>query len=905
MNLNLLKNLSKILPLMLLFYTHNGMAQDKLSDEKLLKLVDKHIQSPIKESFDTNGEVFLQRDMSSVFESVTATRKYDSSKKSISIHSGDEGDDHHHDGLAEFLNSPQPSVATFEKYFAKAAQEYNVPVEILKAMAQVQSNWAQLPASFYGSYGVMGLIENDQTQQISLAAKISGISKQLIMDKPEANIKAAAALLAFYKKYQSKTSELEDWYQATRELTGLTNEEMKSSLANRVYKIINDGSKSITNWKEIINIAAKKVAIPSISSSNRISQVSKNNAYTVDYATAKPRFSLCDTSNSNGLPNPRSSDGAAYLGTYSLSRNGSAINYYFIHYMAVGTYEGAISWFGDCYRTSQSSANYCIRNVDGEIAQVVKESHRAFAQGVAEYNNGGISTEHEVLATNLAMWDSEPMLVASANLAIDVCNRNGIARTRRVNNGERAIYGHSDVRATDCPNLTQARWDNLMARISGGVVIPSVAMPTLFSVMNPGTGNQLTVSWKANVESSLLGYRLYYATDESQVTWALAADEATLTASTTSINLNPADFKVVPTADVYHFRLTAVIPNGTNPIVESLASDVYSRSSNVTGKKVLIVDGFDRVGAYTKSFHNFATNYFNELKNNASLQISTTANEKVEDGTIALSNYDMVFWFTGDDSSSNIPLSVNEKNSIKTYLENGGKLLLSGSEIAYNLGRSAAGLYDLAFMNGYLKSSYVSDGVQGDSPAQGIIGGPFENVTCTLGVAYPERYPDNLAAFGGSTTIFSYTSAGKFGGIAYSGNFGTSTTPGQLVYVGFGIENISQSERDLFMKKALSYFNVNLLGVDDVIANINEQAIFYPNPFTSEVKINFNTNQIGKVSIRIMDLTGRILKQTSINTEGSFSNEVIIDTDNLSKGMYLCELKFPDGQVQTNKIIKK
>jgi hypothetical protein len=54
-----------------------------------------------------------------------------------------------------------------------------------------------------------------------------------------------------------------------------------------------------------------------------------------------------------------------------------------------------------------------------------------------------------------------------------------------------------------------------------------------------------------------------------------------------------------------------------------------------------------------------------------------------------------------------------------------------------------------------------------------------------------------------------------------------------------------------------------------------------------------------------MDLTGRILKQTSINTEGSFSNEVIIDTDNLSKGMYLCELKFPDGQVQTNKIIKK
>jgi hypothetical protein len=902
---NLLKSLFKISSLLLILFIQKGVAQDKLSDDKLVKLVDKYIQSPIKETVDSNGDVFLQRDMSSVFESVTATRKYDSNKKSISIQSGDEGDDHHHDGLAEFLNSPQPSVATFEKYFSKAAKEYNVPIEILKAMAQVQSNWAQLPASFYGSYGVMGLIENDQTLQISLAAQISGISKQNIMNKPEANIKAAAALLAFYKKKQLKPSELEDWYQSTRELTGLTNEDMKTSLANRVYKIINEGSKSITNWKEIINIAATKVSIPSLNKSNKTSQVSNTTVYTVDYVPAKPRFSLCDTSNSNGLPDPRSSDGVAYLGTYSLSRNGSGINYYFIHYMATGTYEGAISWFGDCYRTSQSSANYCIRNVDGEISQVVKESHRAFAQGVTEYNNGGISTEHEVLATNLAMWDSEPMLVASANLAIDVCNRNNIARTRRVNNGERAIYGHSDVRATDCPNLTQARWDNLMARISGGVVIPSVAMPTLHTVINPGTGSQIAASWKANVESSLLGYRLYYATDESQVTWALAADEATLTASTTSIILNPADFKVVPTTDVYHFRLTAVIPNGTNPIVESLASDVYSRSSNVTGKKVLIVDGFDRIGAYTKSFHNFATNYFNELKNNASLQINTVANEKVEDGTILLSNYDMVVWFTGDDSSANVPLSVNEKNYIKTFLENGGKLLLSGSEIGYNLGRSAAALYDLAFMNGYLKSSYISDGVIGDTPAKGIIGGAFDGVTCTLGVAYPEKFPDNLAAFGGATNIFSYTSAGKFGGVAYTGNFGSSITPGQLVYVGFGIENISQPDRDSFVKKALTYFNVNLLGVEDVIANINDSAIIYPNPFTSEVKINFNTNQIGKIQIRIIDLSGRVLKEASTIASGSFGNQVSLETENLPKGIYLSEVKFPDGQIQSNKLIKR
>jgi hypothetical protein len=905
MNTKLLSNLNKSVLLFLVLFSQLIFSQNKLTDESLLKIVNSHLQTPIKEFVTTNGDIYLQRDMSSIFESVTATRKYDATTKLITVTSKNEGEDHNQKDLSKFLNSPQPSVKTVEKYFTQAANEFQVPEEILKAVGQVQSNWAQLPESEYGSYGVMGLIENHFIQQITLASILANTSKDSIINDAKTNIRAAAALLAYYQKNYSNANTVEDWYQATRELTGLSNEEMKTSLTNRIYKIINEGSKSVTNWSEIIKIDPKKVSFQKINHSNKIIDTNKITTYTVDYAQAKNRFSLCDTDNSNGLANPRISDGAAYLGTYSLSRNGSGINYYFIHYMATGTYEGAISYFGNCYRTSQSSANYCIRNVDGEISQVVKESHRAFAQGVTEYNNGGIATEHEVLATNLAMWDSEPMLVSSANLAIDICNRNGIARSRRVNNGERAIYGHNDVVSTTCPNLTQARWDNLMARISAGVLIPAVTMPTLFSITNPGTSNQISASWKANTESTLLGYRLYYATDESQTSWALAADETTLTASVTSITLNQSDFKVVPTGDVYHFRLTAIIPNGTNPIVESVASDVYSRSSNVSGKKVLIVDGFDRIGAYTKSYHNFATSYFNELKNNAALQINTVANEKIEDGTISLINYDMVFWFTGDDSSVNIPISANEKAQIKSYLEAGGKLLLSGSEIGYNLGRSAAALYDLSFMNGYLKANYLSDGVQADTPATGVSGSAFDGITITLGAEYPEIYPDNITAIGGSTEIIKYSTAGRFGGIAYSGNFGLSNTPGQLIYVGFGVENSSKSERNNFMQKALTYFNVNLLGIQDAALTEKNPVVIYPNPFNSQLNINFYTKQIGIVSIKIMDLTGKILKETSTNTLGSYFNTISIEVESLPKGFFLCELKFPDGQLSVAKIVKK
>jgi hypothetical protein len=208
-------------------------------------------------------------------------------------------------------------------------------------------------------------------------------------------------------------------------------------------------------------------------------------------------------------------------------------------------------------------------------------------------------------------------------------------------------------------------------------------------------------------------------------------------------------------------------------------------------------------------------------------------------------------------------------------------------------------------MNGYLKANYLSDGVQADTPATGVSGSAFDGITITLGAEYPEIYPDNITAIGGSTEIIKYSTAGRFGGIAYSGNFGLSNTPGQLIYVGFGVENSSKSERNNFMQKALTYFNVNLLGIQDAALTEKNPVVIYPNPFNSQLNINFYTKQIGIVSIKIMDLTGKILKETSTNTLGSYFNTISIEVESLPKGFFLCELKFPDGQLSVAKIVKK
>lgn len=778
----------------------SAMAQVKRSNEDLIKLADKHLSSPIKKLVYGNGDVFLQRDMNDFLSNTDRDRKAAIEKQNQSAKTQgvvieyDHGDDGH-ENLAEILNRPHPSVATTEKYIDDAAAEFKVPAIILKAAAQVQSNWAQTGASFYGSYGMMGLIESHNVKQITLAASLTNLSADDIKNEAKANIRAAAALLAYYQKGKPTSNNLADWFEATRDLTGLIDEEMKTSLATSFYNVIKNGSKTVSLWREIIQIDAQPITIPEYKTApekknKNVNSVASTNT---DYAGAVSQMTTCN---------------------YATGRSGYNIDYYFVHYIGTGTYAGSISWFKNC--TSSVSAHYIIRNIDGEISQVVRESDRAYAQGVTgqpQWNGASISTEHEVLATNLSMWDSEPMLVAAANLAIDVCNRNNIPRVRRGVNGDRGIYGHNDVKATDCPNLTAARWTNLLSRIAGGVVIPSVSLPTLHYVTGTAGSDVVNVKWQANTEPTLKGYRLYYALDDDFSGWALAADETTLTAATTSISLSPSQFLVVPTNTAVHFKLTAVVPNGVNPDVESAPSDVYSRTVNITtGPRVLIVDAFDRVNDYKSRSHNFSAIYFNTLKDNATMRINSTADEMIDAGTILLSDYDMVLWFTGDDSSADKIFNGTNKDKVKSFLDNGGKLLITGSEIAYNLGRTTTvAEYDLNFMNNYLKASYVSDGaVAIDNPVTGITGTPFEGVTLNLGESYVARFPDNINSAGGGTRILSYNNSTRYAGVAYKGTFGSGTTPGAIIYLGFTLETAPQAQITAFMAKALAYFEVTL-----------------------------------------------------------------------------------------------
>lgn len=183
-----------------------------------------------------------------------------------------------------------------------------------------------------------------------------------------------------------------------------------------------------------------------------------------------------------------------------------------------------------------------------------------------------------------------------------------------------------------------------------------------------------------------------------------------------------------------------------------------------TGGQWLIVDGFDRIfgGSWTAPTHDFAARLGDALAANGAT-FSVACNEAVAEGDVHLADYDHVLWLLGDESTADRTFEDRERTAIEEYISAGGTFVATGSEIGYGTG---------SWLSSTLHASYVSDSA-GTSHVEGW----------TMGVTYPEDYPDVLS---GEQTLWSYAT----GGAAAVG------WHGRVVVIGFAIETLDQPDRE-------------------------------------------------------------------------------------------------------------
>lgn len=131
---------------------------------------------------------------------------------------------HSHHLWAYYLSKPHPAVATVNQYFEDAAAEFEVPVEILKTIGQIENNWTQMGPSIDQGWGIMHLVQNNYCNTLHEAAELLRLSDQILKDDARQNIRGAAALLRHYFNRQQPALPAvlpEHWYPAVKKFSGL------------------------------------------------------------------------------------------------------------------------------------------------------------------------------------------------------------------------------------------------------------------------------------------------------------------------------------------------------------------------------------------------------------------------------------------------------------------------------------------------------------------------------------------------------------------------------------------------------------------------------------------------------------------------------------------------------------
>jgi D-alanyl-D-alanine carboxypeptidase len=321
--------------------------------------------------------------------------------------------------------------------------------------------------------------------------------------------------------------------------------------------------------------------------------------------------------------------------------------------------------------------------------------------------------------------------------------------------------------------------------------------PELTQVASQPNGTSLKIAW-SDEKFVRTGYKLYSSTDG--ITFG-------------------APFNLAANAQSY---IDSGLANGTKKYykVSVMGTGGESKPSRIYGAqtggapKVLIVDGDDRWQFQTAENPSCTNHGFCAIagQNISGVTFETVNHNAAIDGTISLSNYPAVVWLLGEESTADETFSATEQALVTEYLNGGGNLFVSGSEIGWDLDRTGTGptAADRDFYHTQLRAAYVADDANTYAfvPAAGAVfaGNPSSGFDNGTRGTYNVDFPDVLTPTNGSVAALTYS--GGTGGpaaIQYDGSLGG----GRVVNWGFPFETVTNSAvRDAYMSDVLRFFGL-------------------------------------------------------------------------------------------------
>ncbi len=313
--------------------------------------------------------------------------------------------------------------------------------------------------------------------------------------------------------------------------------------------------------------------------------------------------------------------------------------------------------------------------------------------------------------------------------------------------------------------------------------------PTSLRVTQDGARG-LRVSW--NAASSATSYIVEGSPDGKGF-----VPLATVTGATTW-STGPLSFD-----SILSFRVRSKNASG-----QSFPTEVLCAGTDHIGQAdVLLVQGFDRlnrtvpVRANTKDF---LARFGRAIRDGATFSVGFDAcsNEAVKSGQVLLANYRAVVWAAGEESTADESFDATEQFLVTGYLNVGGRLFVSGADIAWDLDAQGSAV-DRAFLNNPFGASYVADDAGVYTLQAGVAGSALSGMAAaqfdagTAG-AYDVDYADVLAPATAQSSVCLRYGNGLVAGVQRSNG------AARVLCLGFPFETITTTTaRADLMRRAL------------------------------------------------------------------------------------------------------
>jgi len=298
----------------------------------------------------------------------------------------------------------------------------------------------------------------------------------------------------------------------------------------------------------------------------------------------------------------------------------------------------------------------------------------------------------------------------------------------------------------------------------------------------------------------------------------------------------------------------------------------------------------------------------------------------------------MVLWWTGRHRQEPIAagdsvITHADVVSLQTYLGNGGRLFLTGQDVAERLSATPDSLFLVSYLGARYKGSardpIVVSGLAGDP-----IGENLALVIAGGGGAANQTDSDSLRPVPGASVSYRYSimpfppdGEGGVAAVAYAGG------PFKTVFWGFGLEAVTDIGLGMYLppydvtrEQALSrvlYWLVDLqTGILDEDENTNEETtettvpsrftLFqnYPNPFNGRTTIEFAVVQGGPaaVTIEVFDILGRRVTTLFEGAVEPGTHQVSwagIDRhgQQVASGVYFYRFSTTDGHIESRRMV--